>query len=187
MFRRFIDPLAEKLVRAASARRTIHGIPVWVLNDGEYATDDALFDKAGAALDLIVAYQPWRIGSMRKDFGRIFIRRNEGCRAMFDLERSCVLDNFFVATFAPQQVAASIVHEGVHARLRRGGRRVPPELIAWEERLCRRAELGFGLRIPDGAAVVERARASLSLSDAEVAPLTDAATLARAPRAHRRG
>ena len=49
--------------------------------------------------------------------------------------------------------------------------RTPPrDLIAWEERLCRKAELAFGLRLPNGAAVVERARASLALSDQDVAP-----------------
>jgi len=68
-------------------------------------------------------------------------------------------------------IASSIVHEGVHARLRGGGRVIPRDLIAWEERLCRKAELGFGLRLPDGAAVVQRARAALAGSDAEVAPL----------------
>jgi hypothetical protein len=108
---------------------------------------------------------------MQRDFGRIFIRQNTGCRAMFDAARSCVLDTYFVAAFTPEQVASSIVHESVHARLRRDGRAVPAELIAWEERLCRRAELGFGLRVPDGGAVVERARNALALSDADVAPL----------------
>jgi hypothetical protein len=47
--------------------------------------------------------------------------------------------------------------------------------MAREERLCRRAELEFGLALPAdvGAPVVERARASLALEDAEVAPAID--------------
>ena len=152
-------------------RRVLRGIHVWVVNDREHASMEALFEKAAEALDRIAGAQPWRIGMMRRDFARIVIRQNTGCRALFDTAGSCVLDTFFVATFPPAQVAASIVHESVHARLRRGGRAVPAELIAWEERLCRRAELGFGMRVPDGTAVVERARAALALSDADVAPL----------------
>jgi hypothetical protein len=46
---------------------------------------------------------------------------------------------------------------------------------AREERICRRAELDFGLSLPLelGAPVVERARASLELSDEDVAPEID--------------
>jgi hypothetical protein len=175
MIRRLIDAVEggaqEAVLRAASERRHIHGIDVWIVNDGEFASTDALFRKVEDALDLVARYTPWRLGGLRRDFARILLVRQDGVRAMFDAARNCSLDTYFVAKFSAQQVASSIVHEGVHARLRGGGRVIPPELIAWEERLCRRAELGFGLRIPDGAAVVERARQSLALPDADVAPL----------------
>lgn len=177
--------LHEVALDAATERRRMHGIEVWVLNDHKHATTAAMFDKIAAALDRVAEAQPWRLNAMRRDFANIFVRQNTGCRAMFDHGGSCILDTFFVATFAPAQVASSIVHEGVHARLRRGGRVVPRELIAWEERLCRRAELGFGMRIPDGAAVVERARNALALSDADVAPLAGDVTL-RPTRRRRR-
>ncbi|HEX6367772.1 MAG TPA: hypothetical protein VF006_02490 [Longimicrobium sp.] len=175
MIPRFIaDPQGwaqEALLRASSEVRGIHGIEVWLINDGEFATSDALFRRTAAALQLIADHAPWRLNAMRRDFARILLRRQDGCRALLDTMGSCSLDTYFVATFAPEPVASSIVHEGVHARLRRGGRRVPRDLIAWEERLCRKAELAFGLRLPDGGAVVQRARAALSLSDHDVAPL----------------
>jgi hypothetical protein len=175
MIRRWMERAAASLGLDSLApdprRRMMRGIEVWVLNDHLHATDEAMFARIAAALDLIAGAQPWRIPMLRRDFAGIVVRQNTGCRAMFEHSGNCVLDTFFVAKFAPGQVASSIVHEGVHARLRRGGRVVPPDLIAWEERLCRKAELGFGLRIPDGAAVVERARQSLALSDADVAPL----------------
>lgn len=181
MIRQLIDTFAAALRGSGTApreeRRRIRGIDVVVRNDGAHASTEALFAKAAAALDRIADAQPWRLPALRRDFARILIRQNTGCRAMFDAARSCVLDTYFVAAFAPEQVAASIVHEGVHARLRRGGRTVPPELIAWEERLCRRAELGFGLRTADGAAVVDRARGALALSDADVAPLAGSVRL----------
>lgn len=191
MIRRLIQEVAsraqEALARSAAERRRVHGIDVWVMNDHLHASTEAMFDKVAAALDLVAEVRPWRIGAMQRDFSRIFVRQNTGVRAMFDLERSCVLDTYFVAKFAPAQVASSIVHEGVHARLRRGGRTMPADLIAWEERLCRRAELGFGLRVPEGEAVVERARSALALSDADVAPLAGTVRLRETRRGRRTG
>lgn len=190
MIRRLMEDAIRRVrtavAHAATNQRRMHGIEVVVRNDYLHASTEAMFHKVQAALGLIADAQPWRIPMLRRDFARIVVRQNTGCRAMFEHSGSCVLDTFFVATFAPAQVASSIVHEGVHARLRGGGRVVPPELIAWEERLCRRAELGFGLRIPDGAAVVERARGSLALSDRDIAPLAGDIRL-RPTRARRRG
>jgi hypothetical protein len=70
-------------------------------------------------------------------------------------------------------VAATILHEGVHARVTamRVDRRHTN--IADEERMCRRAEIAFGEQAPGGAPVVARAREILGLSDAEVAPGID--------------
>lgn len=190
MIRQWIQDALHRVQRAvedaATDRRRMHGIEVVVQNDYLHASTGAMFDKIQAALDLVAEFRPWRIPMLRRDFTRIVVRQNTGCRAMFEHSGNCVLDTFFVATFAPAQVASSIVHEGVHARLRGGGRVVPPELIAWEERLCRKAELGFGLRVPDGAAVVERAQSSLALSDRDIAPLAGDIRL-RPTRASRRG
>ncbi|HEU4882127.1 MAG TPA: hypothetical protein VFT45_07780 [Longimicrobium sp.] len=190
MIRKFLaDPQAwaqEALLRSMSERRSIHGIDVWLINDRQFATSDELFDKITAALQLVAHHAPWRLKAMRRDFARIFMHRQEGVRALFDPMRNCSLDTYFVATFAAEQVAASIVHEGVHARLRSNGRTMPRDLIAWEERLCRKAELAFGLRLPESeasAAVVQRARAALSLSDHDVAPLAgDIQLRTRRPR-----
>jgi hypothetical protein len=76
-------------------------------------------------------------------------------------------------TAAP--VASSIIHEGMHARVHNCRVREESRDIAREERICRHAELDFGLSLPPelGAPVVERARASLELEDAEVAPSID--------------
>jgi hypothetical protein len=80
-------------------------------------------------------------------------------------------------TAAP--VASSIIHEGIHARLCRirevRGARGQDTDRAREERLCRKAELQFGLALPPelGAPVVERALACLEMADDEVAPVID--------------
>src|SRR5262249_52960539 len=76
-------------------------------------------------------------------------------------------------TAAP--VAASIVHEGMHARVHAACNQGLARDRAHEERICRRAELDFGRALPAdlGAPVIERALASLELGDEDVAPTTD--------------
>jgi hypothetical protein len=71
------------------------------------------------------------------------------------------------------EIAASIVHEATHARIAAMCGPLPQHQRAREERLCRAAELEFGLAIPDGAVVVERARAALAMADRDVAPEVD--------------
>ena len=104
------------------------------------------------------------------------------CRgAFFPESRECLVELTF--TVNPRhglpEIAASIVHEATHARVARMCKARPPEQHAREERLCRRAELEFGLAFADGAVVVERARDSLALADQEVAPAVDWAEAAR--------
>ena len=57
--------------------------------------------------------------------------------------------------------------------------------MAREERICRRAELDFGHALPPelGAPVIERAAASLELSDRDVAPVIDWAEAMRRQQA----
>jgi hypothetical protein len=100
------------------------------------------------------------------------------CRgAFFPDQRVCMTELTFLArtdiTAAP--VAASILHEGMHARVHAMGVVDESRDRAREERICRRAELDFGLALPPelGAPVVERATASLQLEDNDVAPTID--------------
>ena len=99
------------------------------------------------------------------------------CRAAyFPEQRLCMLELTFMANeqFSDSQVAASFVHEGMHARLDRLAAKygVTPfaQARARHERICRRAELDFGLAVPDGAPVVQRAVESMRLADVDVAP-----------------
>jgi hypothetical protein len=79
--------------------------------------------------------------------------------------------------FSDAQVAATLVHEGMHARLDRLSTRFGiasfGEQPARHERICRRAELDFGRAVPGGEPVVARALASMALADEEVAPAID--------------
>jgi hypothetical protein len=82
-------------------------------------------------------------------------------------------------TAAP--IAASILHEGMHARVHGMGVLPGERVSAREERICRRAELDFGRALPPelGAPVIARAEASLQLDDAGVAPAIDWAEAGR--------
>lgn len=156
---------------------TLHGVPVHVVNTrADIATADVL-ERLGEALALISTYQPWRLRHLQRDISAIRVERFP-CRGAYDPSRREIITELtFLArrdiTAAP--VASSILHEGVHARVDVAGVRRVGRDMAREERLCRRAELAFGLALPAelGAPVVERARESLRLADAEVAPVID--------------
>ena len=148
----------------------------------DITTHDVL-RRLDEALALIERYQPWRLRHLRRDLRQFLIVRYPCRGAYFPDERTCMTELTFLArrdiTAAP--VASSIIHEGIHARVDRMGVRRADRDRAREERLCRRAELEFGLALPDelGAPVVARARESLALADQDVAPTIDWAEATR--------
>jgi hypothetical protein len=165
---------------AGSAPQELHevrGFEVIVENSRpDIATNDVLA-RLGEALELIEQVQPWRMAHLRRDLAGFLVTRYPCRGAYFPDSRACMTELTFLArrdiTAAP--VASSIIHEGMHARAHQFGVRPESRDLAHEERICRRAELDFGLSLPPdlGAPVVERARASLELEDTEVAPTID--------------
>ena len=155
----------------------VRGFTVYVENTRPDIDTEAVLRRLDEALALIERTQPWRLAHMRRDLSHFIVMRYACRGAFFPDERACMTELTFLArtdiTAAP--VASSILHEGVHARVHAMGLRPESKDMAREERLCRRAELAFGLALPPelGAPVVERARASLSLEDQEVAPMVD--------------
>lgn len=177
-----IRALATRLAAAlrgapAPEVHEVRGIRVVVENTRpDIATADVLA-RLDEALGLIETHAPWRMRHLRRDVRQISVVRFPCRGAYFPDERICVTELTFLArrdiTAAP--VAASILHEGVHARVDRMGVRREGRDRAREERLCRRAEVAFGRALPPalGAPVVERALASLDLVDEDVAPTID--------------
>lgn len=156
--------------------RIIHGITVHISDDPHGSTREHLVRKITGALDLVAGHRPRALRRMRGDM-TVWLREHRMCRAALYPAAPgglpvCVLDTYFVATFPEEQIASSLVHEAVHARLRRSG--VPwtadQRRRAREERMCRQAELRLGLALPNGHDVAERARLSLLLDDDAVAP-----------------
>lgn len=187
MFRRLLSALIGNLNEASPptvVREThdVRGFRVVVENGRPDIATATVLARLDEALALVERYQPWRLHHLRRDLREFWVVRFPCRGAYFPEDRACMTELTFLArtdiTAAP--VAASILHEGMHARvdrMRLGGVRLDSASRdrAREERICRRAELDFGLSLPPalGAPVVERARASLALDDAGVAPEVD--------------
>ena len=185
--------------RTPKPRRELHdvrGFRVLLENTRPDIQTDAVLERLDDALSLIERYQPHRYNHLKADLAQIWIARFPCRGAYFPQNQTCLTELTFLArtdiTAAP--VAASILHEGMHARvdrMRLGGAGVDAAARdrAREERICRHAELDFGLALPPelGEPVVERARASLALDDAGVAPEVDWAEARRRQDAVDRG
>ena len=155
----------------------VQGFKVLVENSRpDIATGDVL-DRLDEALQLIDRCQPWRLNHLRRDLNQILVARFACRGAYFPGERTCLTELTFLARrdITAATVASSIVHEGIHARVDCMGVDSINRDRAKEERLCRRAELEFGRSLPPELAqpVIERALASLTLADEEVAPEID--------------
>jgi hypothetical protein len=150
-----------------------------VLNTREDVSTERVFRRAEAVIGRVRQYQPWRLAHIRRDIAGIVVMRYACRAAYFPDQRVCMLELTFMANeqFSDSQVAASFVHEGMHARLDRLSAKygVTPFAAARarHERICRQAELDFGLAVPDGAPVVQRAVESMRLADEDVAPVIE--------------
>lgn len=183
MLNSLLDRMRDWLAHenGAPITRTVEGFRVDVLNTRPDIDTAQVFERIGGALALIREYQPRRFRRMQRDFARILVQRYP-CRGAFYPEtRTCITELTFSVNpeFNLAQIASSMVHEGIHARVRAMCHSYHPEQLPHEERLCRRAELDFGLAVPNGDLVVARALASLQLEDEDVAPTIDWAEAAR--------
>ncbi|MEP6618125.1 MAG: hypothetical protein ABJE47_02375 [bacterium] len=175
--RRISSALLGSLDAAAAEMRTVRGFRVKVENTRTDIDTVVVLARLDEALGLIERYQPWRFAHLQRDLRQIWIVRYPCRGAYLPDSQTCMTELTFLArtdiTAAP--VASSILHEGMHARMDRMGLRAESGDSAREERICRRAELEFGLALPAqlGAPVVQRARESLLLDDAAVAPVID--------------
>jgi hypothetical protein len=157
------------------ARTVIRGFPTVVVNTRrDIDTDDAIARLDGS-LALLEQYVPHHYRRLRRDFSGFLIERRAYRGAFLVGTRTCLVELTFVVNrdFSLAQVAATILHEAMHARLHACGIAVGAHETHRQERFCRRAEIEFGSLVPDGGPIIERALAALSLSDDEIAPLVD--------------
>jgi hypothetical protein len=180
--------LSRMLQRAVPSSQAIvlHGIAVEVENTRDDIRTGDVLARLDDALALVAAYAPGRFRHLQRDVRAIRVIRFPTRGAFLPEERTVLTELTFLARrdISAAPVASSILHEGVHARVHAFRARVMrgrtdyqygTDAMTREERLCRRAELAFGLALPPelGAPVLERARASLALEDQDVAPVVD--------------
>jgi hypothetical protein len=173
--------LQRTVDRWHTEHRVLDEMPVTVVNTRPDIETAKVFSRLETALGLIRQYTPHYYRHLRRDFAGILVQRYE-CRGAYLVEqRICLVELTFVVNpgFTEAQVAVTILHEAMHARLHRLGVAVDAADRARQERFCRRAEVEFGTLVPGGAPIVERALASLSLGDGEVAPTIDRSLAAR--------
>ena len=168
----------EKPVEAETVYYDVRGFEVALENPREDIDTDFVLRRLDAALELIEHWSPWRMAHIRRDVRQLWVIVWPCRGAYFPEQRAIMTELTFLARhreFTVAQVASSILHEGVHARIHRMGVRAESLDRAREERICRRAELAFGQRLPPvlGAPVVARAAATLEASDADIAPEID--------------
>lgn len=184
MLSRLVEQIREALGAKAAPQtihRTVNGIDIALTNTRPEIASEDVFRRMGEVLALVEQYAPSTLRRLRHDLSGIEVRRF-ACRAAFFSEsRRAMLELTFMVNpaFSIAEIASSLLHEGVHARVHTMGVVRTPEALAKEERLCRRTELWWGQTVPDGAPVVERALASLALPDQAVAPDIDWAEAAR--------
>jgi len=156
-------------------RRTVRGIDVMLENTRPDIANEDVFARLDEVLGMIEQYAPAKLRRLRKDIAGIDVKRF-ACRGAFFSETRRVLTELtFVVNrdFTIAEIASSVLHEGVHARVHAAGVFRTPLSLAKEERLCRATEMWWGHAVPDGAKVIERASALLTMSDEDVAPIVD--------------
>lgn len=164
-----------------TTRTELRGLHVVIDNTRpDIATDDVL-RRLDEALGLIERYTPYHFRKLPRLFEYILVERYACRGAYFPDQRACMVELTFTVNrgFTAAQVAATILHEAMHARLHMLG--FPLEMAdrARQERFCRRAEIDFGRVVPGGEPIVARALAALESSDEDVAPYVDPALAAK--------
>jgi hypothetical protein len=163
------------------SRHEVFGIPAIVENTRPDIMTSDVIARLHAALALIDRYVPHHFRHLRRDFAFILVKRFPCRGAYFHDQRACLLELTFAVNpeFSDAQRAATILHEAMHARLHALGFPLEMEDRARQERFCRRAEMEFGILVPNGESIVARVLATSELTDDEVAPIVDPALAAR--------
>ena len=175
--------MLEKLLRTVFggsaagplSRHEVRGIAVVVENTRPDIDTADVLARLDRTLGLIERVVPHHFRHIKRDFAYIVVKRFACRGAYFHEQRACLVELTFTVNpeFSDAEVAATILHEAMHARLHQLGFPLEMEDRARQERFCRRAEIEFGLLVPDGDRVVQRAQWSADQSDEDVAPVID--------------
>jgi len=159
----------------APSHHEVRGIPVVVHNTRPDIDTGDVLARLDRALALIEQHVPHHFRHLKRDFAYIVVQRFACRGAYFHEQRACLVELTFTVNrdFTDAEIAATILHEAMHARLHELGFPLAMADRARQERFCRRAEIEFGELVPNGERVVERAMWTVDLTDEEVAPAID--------------
>lgn len=150
------------------------GWRVWLERHASEREANQLLARLERVITVVAQVMPEHLAAMHEHVTQIRVVRFP-CRGAFvAASRDLIVERTFLADPArlDAEIAATLVHEGEHARLRGSGL-AETMTLAEEERMCRAVEIALGERVPGGERVLERALAALQLADAEVAPAVD--------------
>jgi hypothetical protein len=175
MLAEFLRLISGRSASRDVSRHSVRGIAVVVDNTRPDIDTADVLARLDRTLALIERYVPHHFWHLKRDFAYIVVQRFACRGAYFHEQRACLVELTFTVNpdFSDAEVAATILHEAMHARLDQLGFPLEMEDRARQERFCRRAEIEFGQLVPNGERVVERARWSSHLSDEDVAPVID--------------
>jgi hypothetical protein len=175
--------MLKEILRFLNGRRTtntvsrhdVRGISVVIDNTRPDIDTSEVVARLERTLELIERFVPHHFRHLKRDFAYIVVQRFACRGAYFHEQRACLVELTFTVNpdFSDAEVAATILHEAMHARLHQLGFPLEMEDRARQERFCRRAEIEFGQLVPYGDRVVERAQWSADQSDEDVAPVID--------------
>jgi hypothetical protein len=156
------------LLFALAPKRTLHGITVASSPVGVHDVE-ASFDKLDAALATIARFDPPRYAHLKRNVPRIWIGPipNYARGQWIDELRLCMLRDSFVADedVSVSYVAALLVHEATHARMRRRGIPFDETIRPRVERACIKSQLAFVRTHPAGQPLIPIFEQNLSRAD----------------------
>ena len=181
MLNELLRAILGKTARPMASNYEVRGIPVVVSNTRPDIDTSDVLARLDRTLGLIERYVPHHFRHLKRDFAYIVVKRFACRGAYFHEQRACLVELTFTVNpdFSDAEVAATILHEAMHARLHQLGFPLEMEDRARQERFCRRAEIEFGNLVPNGGRVVDRAEWTADQSDEDVAPVIDPALAAR--------
>lgn len=157
------------------SEHSVRGIRVVINNTRPDIDSNDALARLDRTLALIERFVPHHFRHLQRDFAYILVERFACRGAYFHEQRACLVELTFSVNpnFSDAEVAATILHEAMHARLHQFGFPLEMDDRARQERFCRRAEIEFGQLVPGGERVVKRAATTLAGSDEDVAPVID--------------
>ena len=143
-------------------RRTIGGVPVTVTTS-DADQQASVYEKIAAALALLAQFHPRGYRAVRRYMKRVLVAWAPHVHgSWFGPLRLCELSLEFVTHARPSEIASTIVHEAMHARLERLGFDYNQPIRPRLESMCVRKEIEFVEKLPEASSLLDQLQHTLS-------------------------